>query len=97
MGRHPAAAIAACRVPGPPLACPGAPADQQRCKLAGKVHVADGVASQRFVLSALPKLAPSQGGASLFQLGRRYDCRIMVRTALMLAISSCVAGFTSGW
>jgi hypothetical protein len=30
------------------------------------------------------------------QLGRRYDCRISVRAALMLAISSCAAGFTSG-
>ena len=31
------------------------------------------------------------------QLGRRYDCRIVVRAALIFAISSGVAGFTSGW
>ena len=37
------------------------------------------------------------GQEFFIQLGRRYDCRIVVRAALIFAISSGVAGFTSGW
>ena len=45
-----------------------------------------------------PRSQLSTGTTSnCLQLGRRYDCRIAVRAALMLAISSYVFGFKSGW
>src|SRR4051812_33363059 len=66
LGRQPAAAILACYA-RPPLACMGAAADQQRCKLAGAEDGAHAVAAspicRRNGIDMEPR--PSLGGASL--------------------------------